>query len=487
MAEEMFLGVDVGTTSLKAGLFGANGRQLDSFSAAHPTRRTQPGWVEQDPDNWVDLIRAALAGFAAKRDLSGLKSIGITSQVNTHIFVDQAGQALTPAIIWQDGRCAEVAAALDAQISADDRIDWWGAPMPIDASHCLARMKWVADNEPEIWNKTKWVMLPKDYCILKLTGEAVTDPISNIGMVDLGLNYIPKLLDMVPGSAEKLPRLARDTDIAGVVKQGQVAENVPVAVSTMDAWSGICGVGVNAPGEAFYLSGTSEVLGVVSEDITPTPGILVFPKVGDMRVHVGPTQSGGASVLWYCDLFDITPKQMAELVEATDQSNSAPLFLPHLQGERAPLWDIDARGTLLGMNANTGKAEIARAVYEGVAFSARLLARSLEGSSGGEITSFNCGGGGFQSDVWNQIRADVLGVPLKRTNVSDPGVLGAAIMSAVAAGLYPDLGAALAQVVAFDRTYLPDPAQKTRYDAMFQLYQDAYFAARDINHKLASF
>jgi len=484
MANQLIIGVDIGTTSVKAGLFDLAGRQLQSYHSSYPTARIDNGFIEQDPDIWLHHIRCAFSSFDAAHGLDGLCAIGITSQINTHVFVDAAESALAPAIVWQDGRCGPEAAELDAEVSETDKMRWWGAPMPIDASNCLARMKWMAANRPDIWDKTRYVMLPKDYCILKLTGEAVSDPMSNIGLVGADLSYIPTLIDLVPGAAKRLPRLAGMTDIAGAVRPGQPGAGAPLAVGTMDAWASMFGVGVQKPGQGFYLSGTSEVLGVISDTIAPTPGILVFPKLGDLTVHAGPTQSGGASVLWYCELFDMVPAEMAALVETLNFDDKCPLFLPHLQGERAPLWNINSRGTLLGMDSRTGKGEIARAVYEGVGFSARLLTEALAQSTGTPIEILNCGGGGFQSDIWNQIRADILGCGLQRAAIKDPGLLGAVGMAAVAAGLLSDLDAAIGELVKFDHTYDPDAKRRAEYDEKFQLYQQTYDATCDINRAL---
>jgi len=484
MAEEMLLGIDVGTTAVKAILFDAGGAELDCYRASYPTTRRSNGVVEQDPELWIHHILRALEQFTAGRDLGNLKAIGITSQVDTHVFVDTDGNSLAPAIVWQDGRCAREAAELDVLVSDEDRTSWWGSPRRIDASHCLSRMRWMARHHPEIWGKTKHVMLPKDFCIYRLTGEFVSDPISNFGLVDTNLDYIPKLLDLVPGARDRLAPLARITDLAGRVRPDLPCAGVPLCVSTMDAWAGMFGVGVHDDRQAMYLSGTSEVLAIVSPDIHPVPGVLVFPDYDAMKVHIGPTQSGGASITWYCDLFNVTPAEMAARVEALDRDAPCPLFLPHLQGERAPIWDIHARGTFLGIDARMGASEIARAVYEGVGFSARLLLDSLQRSSQTEVHTINCGGGGFQSDIWNQIRADILGRSLKRTKVSDPGVLGASAMAAVAANLFGTLEDALAQIVKFDRTFEPDAARHRRYNDLFKLYEETYLATRHINAEL---
>jgi xylulokinase len=180
------------------------------------------------------------------------------------------------------------------------------------------------------------------------------------------------------------------------------------------------------------------------------------------------------------------PEEMSQEVEMAGAGLVAPLFLPHLAGERAPLWDATARGAFLGLGAGMGRAAMARGVFEGVALSARLLVNSLEASTGTRAQTLLCGGGGFRSDVWNQIRADVLGCALRRTAVSDAGVVGAAALAAVAATLQPDLRSALSDLVIYDRTFEPDPRQADRYDDLFALYRPTYEALRPINRALAS-
>jgi xylulokinase len=177
---------------------------------------------------------------------------------------------------------------------------------------------------------------------------------------------------------------------------------------------------------------------------------------------------------------------MSAEVEAAGPDLRAPLFLPHLAGERAPLWDASARGAFLGLEAGMDRAALARGVFEGVALSARLLLGAMDRSTGQRAEVLLCGGGGFRSDAWNRIRADVLGRPLRRAAVADAGVLGAAVLGAVAAGLQPDLRAALSDLVTYDRTFDPDPARTARYDDLFALYLPAYEALRPLNHALAS-
>lgn len=485
MAGELVLGIDIGTTAVKAAAFDLRGRRLHAFAAPVAMRRGPGGIAEQAPQDWLDRLGEALEALSAAGLPEGIGAVGITSQVNTHVFVDREGRPLAPAITWQDGRAAGEAARLDARIAAEDRLRWWGAPMGIDASHALARMAWMATHRPEAWARTQAVLLPKDFVIRALTGATVSDPMSNIGLVGSDLAYLPDLVALVPGAAERLAPLAPSPSVAGRARLGPGLGEVPVSVGIMDAWAGFHGVGLRAEGDAAYLSGTSEVIAAASETATGEPGLLVFPRHGNLRLHAGPTQSGGASVAWFCEAFGTTPEAMGREVEAAGPDVRAPLFLPHLAGERAPLWDPRARGAFLGLEAGMARAALARGVFEGVALSARLLLEAMDRSTGRRADLLLCGGGGFRSEAWNRIRADVLGRPLRRAAVPDAGVLGAAALGAVAAGLQPDLPAALADLVTHDRSYEPDPARAARYDDLFALYRPAYEALRPFSRALA--
>jgi xylulokinase len=375
-----------------------------------------------------------------------------------------------------------VAAEIDAGIAPEERLRWWGAAMPVDASHAAARMLWMARAEPEVWRATRAVLLPKDYAILRLTGAIGSDPVSNIGLAGRDGAYPEGLLARVPGAAERLPPLQDPRSVAG--HWTIAGRKVPVARGLMDAWAGMLGTGAHRDGDAMYQGGTSEILGIVGDAVHPSPGALVFPPFAGIRLHAAPTQSGGSAVGWFCAAFGIGPEAM--MAEAAQARRAAvPLFLPHLAGERAPLWDAGARGAFLGVVSDTGRPELARAVLEGVAMSARLALETLDRSAGLRPTTVLCGGGGFRSDLWAQIRADVLGRRLARVAVRDPAVLGAAALAAVAAGMRPDLGAALAGLVRHDRVFAPDPALRALHDDLHALYLPAYEALRATSAGLA--
>ena len=473
----MLIGIDVGTTAVKATLFDERGFALRRFGVPYETARPSPGHVEQNPKEWMALVLRALTELS---DGVQINAIGLCSQVNTHIFVDDEGEVLLPAFTWQDTRCASDAAAIDEQIAINDKIKWWGAPLPVDASHVLARMAYVSRVDPDLWARTRFVLAPKDYCIAQLTDEITADPMTNFGILDQRLCLIDPLIDLVPGAKKRLPPISGFTSLVGKVRQGLPCAGVPVVTGAMDAWSGLFGAGVSQQGEALYLSGTSEILGLISDQRHPTSGVISFATCEALTLHAGPTQSGGASVQWAANLLGVDVNTMSTRA-ANANLQHLPLFLPHLEGERAPLWDSEAKGSFLGLTSSTGSAELARAVLEGVAYSARLVFDRLSESAGRKVEIIHHSGGGSRSDLWCQIRSDVLQKPLKRTTTSDAGVLGAALIAGVGIGLFETLFSATQKFVHYDHVFEPNSETQARHDLRYAAYQLAYEQLKAVN------
>ncbi len=485
MATELLAGIDVGTTATKAVLVDLSGRRIAEFVHRYPIHRPEPGAAEQDPADWMDGVLGALAHFAEVADLSGLMGIGICSQVNTHVFVDVDGKPVRRAIVWQDSRPAPDAAAIDATVTEAEKLAWFGGPVPIDASHALSRIAFVKRTEPDVFARTRQVLLPKDYCVLQLTGAIGLDPVSAVGLVDR-TGYVAPLLDRVAGAAELLPPLYPFDHVAGVVRAGLPGAGAPVVVGAMDAWGGMFGVGVVADGDAMLQSGTSEIAGIVSSRINPTPGVILFPPYQGITMHAAPTQSGGAALAWFANVLGKSPGEVAELASTAEAGSAVPLFLPHLQGERAPLWDATSRGVFARMDGRAGAAETARAVLEGVAYSGRLAFEALAQSAGGMPGLISLGGGGARSDFWCQVKADVLGVPLQRASVADAAAMGAAILAGVGAGVVPSLQAAARALVTYDRTFTPDAGMQGYHSERYGHYQALYAAMKPFNARFAN-
>lgn len=475
---DSYLGIDLGSTSVKAAVFDQYGNCLSRFFERYSTLRPAANRAEQNPDDWMHLIRQALAQFEAE-GLGGRVGFGcLCSHVNTHVFVDKSGKALGPAILWQDLRAAPEGTELDAQLTLADKIRLLGSPTPVDASHPLARMLWMARHQPEIWQKTAYVLLPKDYCILKMTGVLATDPLSNVGLVGPDLGYVKSIVDLVPGAARRIAPLAGLTDTVGQVKAEFGLSGLQMVTGTMDGWVGLFGGGAGQPGEMVYLSGTSEILGVSSATSTGEPGIVVFPEVSGLRIHAGPTQSGGASQMWFCDVAGLKVDELIARVAGAQRRIPTPLFLPQLSGERAPLWNSNLRGAFLGLDSGMGTEDLARAVLEGVALSARHVLAALSASSGISAETLKCGGGGFRSDPWGQIRADVLDKRLTRLAVNEPGLVGAVAIAAYGSGDHCSLSSAHANFARYDKEWVPNHRNRGLYDNLFGIYLDA-IAAND--------
>jgi len=480
VAETTLIGIDVGTTAIKAILIDAKGNRLDSFARSYPVARPAEGHAEQDPQDWMDGVLAGLGQFAASHDLGGLAGIGICSQVQTTVFADEAGAPVMPAILWQDTRAAPDAAELDARISTEQKIVWFGGPMPIDASHALARVAHVRRVAPEAWARTRYILQPRDYCILHLTGELAADPIAAIGLTNAN-GYIASLFDLLPDTIEKLPPLHGFTHVAGRVRAGLPCAGVPVVVGAMDAWGGMFGVGVASDGDAMYQSGTSEIPGIVSSTVIPTPGVILFPPYEGIVMHAAPTQTGGAALAWLGKVLGRSPAEMSELAASIEPSSALPLFLPHLQGERAPIWDSATRGVFARLDNRAGAPEMVRSVMEGVALSVRWAFEALEASAGRRVEVANIGGGGSRSDVWCQIRADALGMVLRRTASPEAAALGAAMLAGAGSGLMPSIVAAARELVQFDRIFEPDPGKAGYYAERFGKYRELYEALKGFN------
>jgi xylulokinase len=286
-----------------------------------------------------------------------------------------------------------------------------------------------------------------------------------------------------PAAAALLPPLAKFHEVAGRVRSGLPCAGVPVVTGTMDAWGGMFGVGVIDDGDAMYQSGTSEILGIVARTIHPTPGVIVFPDYEGIVLHAAPTQSGGAALAWFAKVLGRTPAELSAIAQAVPPSDAVPHFLPHLQGERAPLWDAASRGVFARLDARAGAPEMIRSVMEGVALSARLAFEALQSSAGTAVEGAKLGGGGAQSDVWNQIRADALGFPLQRAAIPDSAALGAAILAGLGSGLMNSLQEAVRDLVQFDRTFDPNPTHRAYYDDKFEHYVALYEAMRGFNRR----
>lgn len=471
MTRAAALGFDVGTSTVKAGLLWLESdAPMLTVSHPYPTQRPRTGWVEQDPRDWIAAMAACWSELQATAGEVELRSVGLCSQANTHLFVDADLEPLRPAITWQDVRAAEVSAELGK-----------------DASFSLSRLAWLERHEPEVRAATRWLLLPKDFCLAEMTGEIATDPLGAVGLVGDDGRYLEDVLGLVDGATELLPPLREHDQPLGRTRPGNAVglpSGVPVAVGSMDAWGSFYGAGLMREGRALDLAGTSEVVGVASGSATAEPGVVSFPPVAGMHVHAGPTQAGGSALEWVARLVGLSVPEALSLAQAAAGDPQRLVFLPHLAGERAPYWNPDARGVFLGLTTATEAGHLVLATLEGVAHAVRMVLEGCERAAGLRVEGFRVAGGGARSQLWNQAKADISGRPVEVLADLDAGVLGAALMGMVAARLGPDVQTLAEERVSIASTVEPRGEQRQRADDLHTVYLETYRALAPIFPRL---
>lgn len=486
MVGELIVGVDLGTTALKGGLFDLDGNLLGVAESGYPILRPRPDRAEHDPAAWLTALEEVLAALAESAGGGEAAALGICSQVNTHVFVDARGEPLRPAILWQDQRCAEIAGELNDRLALS-------APATAERfafapSFAVPRAEWLRREEPDLWDRTRYVLSPKDFVTMRLCrlDTPRSDPVGSFDVVDDSGEYDSDLLTLVEGLAERLPPLERFDSPIGTVERRDLplVAGATVVAGTMDAWGNLYGSGVVEHGQAMEVAGTSEILGVLSRERHPTPGVVSFFAVEGHHLHAGPTQAGGAALAWFAHVVGRPLEDVLASAATVGAGSDASIFLPHLLGERAPLWDSEVRGGFVGLGSDHSLAHLSRAVLEGVAYSARHLLEELEKAAGVEPAELRASGGGSQSDVWCQIKADVLSRPIARVRVRQSGCLGAALLAASGAGLVDGLAEAATRAVRVERVFEPG-GDRDRYDELYAVYRELYVALRPAHAALA--
>lgn len=488
MSESLILGIDVGTTAVKVAAFTPQGSLVGVHTRGYGISRPRPGWAEQDPLEWWEACRIGIEAVVSGLPTAAVKSVGVVSQVNTHVFVDEDLRPVAPAITWQDQRCDEIASRLDARFTPEEKIAIWGGPFVLDASFLVARATWFAHHESEKWSRTRWVLSPKDFITAKLTGRIATDGLSSIGLVDaVGTNYISEVAGLVDGLAERLPPLRDLTSPLGQVTQPDLRlGSAVVAVGTMDAFGDVFGAGVTQAGRAMISCGTSVIVAGASDQAIPTAGVITFPPRYGLFVHAGPTQAGGDALRWWSRTCGLRTEDVLAEAAGAPAGSSGVIFTPHLMGERAPLWDSAVRGSFFGLSSATARRDMSRAVLEGVAMSARQILSTVEMAGGKPMETIAFSGGGARNEHWAQIFADVLGRPVERLRIRDSAVLGAAILGSVGVGIHRSIESAVDQAVKVERTFHPDEANVVLLEPLYGAYTASYHALKEVHAALAA-
>lgn len=443
----MYLGIDIGTSGVKAILMDEKGAVVDIAHAPLSVSRPHDLWSEQDPTDWWAATNSAVSDLDLQRR-HAVKAIGLSGQMHGATLLGADNRALRPAILWNDGRSAAQCAALEeslpdlGQITGNRAMPGFTAP----------KLLWVWENEPEVFAKVKTVLLPKDYVRLRMTGELASDMSDSAGTLWMDVaarDWSDEVLAATGLDRSHMPKLFEGSEFTGELR-AELAEawgmgRVPVVAGGGDNAAGAVGVGVVRPGDAFLSLGTSGVLFLANGGYSPNPagGVHSFCHALPGRWHqMSVILSAASCVDWAAKLCGT--KGAGELfaaIEARGAPATSEVFLPYLSGERTPHNDPNAKGVLFGLTHESDTAAIGQAVIEGVAFAFRDGMDALT-DSGAHIDSITVIGGGAKSHYWGTILASVLGRPLV---YRDGGEVGPAFGAARLAQL-ADTGASIETV-----------------------------------------
>jgi xylulokinase len=491
-AKPLVLGIDLGTSAVKVGLFSLRGEPVAVARETYPLHAPRPGWAEQMPADWWAATCRAVRRALAETQCTRIVAVGLCGQTPGHVLVDSAGDALGPAITWQDRRAEQQAAWLAERVTEEQAQAWVGLRSLADSALPPARLKWLASERRDDWVHCQVILQPKDYLALRLTGACATDIHSGFALVDPEVRrYSDALLALLEVEGGRLPRLLKPTDIVGSVTSAAAEETglpagLPVATGTVDAWSEIIGCGGAADGRAADIAGTSEVVAVVTDRPVQGADITSSELIGGLHWLGGPTQAGGDALSWLARGFyaatdaDAVLARIEAEAASVEPGSDGLVFLPYLNGERAPIWDGQARAAFVGLTSAHGREHCARAVYEGVAFAVRHILAVCEEATGLRPEALRVSGGGSRSRFWNQIKADVTGMPVLQCEVAEAGALGAALLAAVAVGAHGNHASAAAEMVRILTRIEPNAALKSRYDDLFRIYRQLYPTLREI-------
>ena len=482
-----FIGIDTSTTSSKALIIDEKGKVITVASAPHTLQTPKPLWSEQDPKEWWVAVSSSIKSALEK---SGIKSdevaaIGMTGQMHGLVLMDDDGNVLRPAILWNDQRtqsqCDEIHEIVGKEkfINITGNVALTGFTAP--------KILWVKENEPEIYAKGKHVLLPKDYIRYKLTNEYAMDKAGAAGTVLFDLkarDWSDEILSALDIPRAWMPKTFEGTEITGRVTEEAAAltglkVGTPVVAGGGDQAAGAVGMGAVEPGVVSLTVGTSGVVFATTPSalIEPNGRLHAFCHANPGMWHfMGVMLSAAGSLQWYHDT--LTPSMSFD--EITKEAETVPAgseglqFLPYLSGERTPYPDPMARGAFIGLTLRHTRGHMTRAVLEGVAFGLKDSFTLIQNAGLGEITQVRASGGGTKSALWRKIFASVLNAELVTVNTTEGGAYGAALLAGVGAGAWTDTASACKECIKITGSTLPDAEQVAVYQKAYPIYQELY-------------
>lgn len=457
------------------------------------------GWAEQSPEDWWRASCQAIRDCLAKSSTAPaeISAIGLTGQMHGLVLLDAQDQVVRPALIWCDQRTEQECRDITKQVGAERLIELTANPAL--TGFTLPKIWWVRRHEPELWARVRSLMLPKDYIRFRLTGARATDVADASGTLMFEVVHrcwSKPMLEISQIKERLLPKVFESPEISGHVhqegaNQAGLRPGIPVVAGAGDQAAGAVGMGIVKPGAVSATIGTSGVVFAATSRpvLEPHGRIHTFCHVIPNRWHVmGVTQGAGLSLRWFRDQFGAgTDDGRDPYDRLADEAAKAPpgadglLWAPYLMGERTPHLDPNARGALVGISAQHTRAHVIRAILEGVAFSLRD-SLTLFQEIGVPIESIRLGGGGARSPLWQQIQADIYGMPVELIEADEGGAYGAALLAGVGSGNWPSVETACEASVRVAKRVQPNPKVAAQMDLQYAEYHKLYPALHGIKH-----
>lgn len=491
---ELILGIDVGTTSLKAAVFDHEGVQKAAAVVEYSLLTPQPNIVEAPCGIYMDSIVKCMevirsGGAVDTRDVT---AVGFSVQGETLCLLDEAGQPLKNAIVWMDNRAGEQAEKLRAHFG-DELCYQVTGQVSFEACWPAAKLLWVKENEPELFARTRHFLLLEDYVIYLLTGKFVAEGslLTSTEYWDIRTKkYWPEMLEFIGIDESALPEIRESGELVGTILPEMaellgVSPQARITTGCLDQAAGAIGVGNIYPGIFSENIGAALAICVPTSKLTYDPNrqmpVHYFATPDTYMMHTFTT--GGMCLRWFRDGFCQQEIDMQKLtgLDAYDlmgrEADSVPpgadglICLPHLQGSMAPDVNLNAKGVFYGATLQHGKPHFVRSIMESLGY---LICRNLEAidAMGLEVKQIRTMGGGSKSDIWNQIKADITGKTLHVTYSSqDTACLGAAILAGKAAGVFESIESAVNSMVKIKKTFEPNPANREVYDRQYKKFK----------------
>jgi xylulokinase len=468
------VGLDVGTTGVKALALSPEGEVLATATRGYPLSTPRAGWAEQDPEDWWLAAEAALAEVSAGRDVAG---VGLSGQMHGLVVLDAADRVIRPAILWNDQRTAAECAEIEQRVGFERLVELTGNRAL--TGFTAPKLLWLRRHEPDAYARVARVVLPKDYVRLRLTGEWAIDASDASGtlLLDVGRRaWSEEVLEALDLPSAWLPPVLESPERAGATA------GAPVAAGAGDQPAAAVGVGAVRPDVLSVVLGTSGVV------LAPLPAYAHDPAG---RVHafchavpgawqaMGVMLSAAGSLAWFHERLapDVPFDGLVAEADRWEPGAGGLLFLPYLAGERTPHPDPDARGAFAGLELRHDRGALVRAVLEGVAFGLRDCLDVLRplGVAG---TAARVSGGGARGGLWLRIVASALDLPLELTASEEGSAFGAALLGGVAGGVFDNVDDAVAHCVRVTEVVEPDPVWRDAYAELLPRYRALYPALR---------